>query len=139
MALLDVNWNPDRKELRLFGGIYLPIFLLIIGGLLYYKYQLRTASVAVACAALAISALGWAAPTAAKPLYLMLVAATYPIGWTLSHLVMAIIYYLVLTPIGILLRLVGHDPLCRSFEPTRQTYWVERRPPEHKGRYFRQF
>ena len=73
------------------------------------------------------------------PANLMLVAATYPIGWTLSHLVMAIIYYLVLTPIGILLRLVGHDPLCRSFEPTRQTYWVERRPPEHKGRYFRQF
>ncbi|HUP42184.1 MAG TPA: SxtJ family membrane protein [Thermoanaerobaculia bacterium] len=67
-----------------------------------------------------------------------LLAETFGIGWTLSYLVLGIVYYLVLTPVGLLLRLAGHDPLERAREEGRPSYWVERQPARELGRYFRQ-
>jgi fatty acid desaturase len=63
----------------------------------------------------------------------------YPIGWVLSHLVLAIAYYLVLTPMGWLMRLVGHDPMHRAFDQRAASYWVSHDPGTSKPRYLRQF
>ena len=49
------------------------------------------------------------------------------------------IYYLVLTPVGLLLRIRGYDPLNRKFQPRADTYWVERETSVDTDRYFRQF
>ena len=73
----------------------------------------------------------------ARPLYLLLVGATFPIGWTMSHILLGVIYYLVLTPIGLLLQLCGHDPMKRRLEPDAQSYWEPHRPPAKVDRYFR--
>ena len=65
--------------------------------------------------------------------------AALPIGWTVSHLMMDVVYFAVVTPIGLLSRLVRGDTLHRR--PHRACgYWIER-PPRHTGmrRYLRQF
>jgi len=56
-----------------------------------------------------------------------------------SHLVMAIIFYGVLTPIGLAMRLGGRDPLHRKFDRAAGSYWVDRRRPADVKRYFKQF
>jgi len=33
------------------------------------------------------------------------------------------------TPIGMLMRMSGRDPLRRKFEPAAKTYWITREPP----------
>ena len=66
--------------------------------------------------------------------------AVYPLSWTLSHLLFAIIYFLVVTPIGVLSRLFGYDPLALGDKlEGRSSYWVERSQPSDVSRYFRQF
>ena len=56
-----------------------------------------------------------------------------------SQPAMAVSYYLVLTPIGLVMRLLGHDPLNRRWDRTAKSYWTKRTPPENTERYFRQF
>lgn len=79
------------------------------------------------------------APAAVKPIYLFLTIVTYPIGFVLSYVVMAVMYYAVITPVGLIFKIIGRDPMRRAFEPSASTYWIRRRPPESVRRYFRQF
>ena len=46
-----------------------------------------------------------------------------------SPVVLAIVYYGCITPIGWAMRLSGKDPLRLRFEPERKSYWVLRQPP----------
>ena len=56
-----------------------------------------------------------------------------------SPLVMAALFYGVLTPIGLLLRMTGHDPLHRRMNPQAQSYWIVRRPSAPQTRMRDQF
>ena len=64
---------------------------------------------------------------------------TFPIGLVLSHVIIAFIYYVVLTPAGLLLRLFKGDLLARAYDPSATTYWIKRTPQTDTSRYFRQF
>jgi hypothetical protein len=46
-----------------------------------------------------------------------------------SPVVLAIVYYGCITPIGWLMRCTGKDPLRLRFEPERKSYWISREPP----------
>lgn len=59
------------------------------------------------------------------------------LGKVMVYPIFAVIYYLVVTPTGLLLRLFGKDPLARN-APAKPTYWKTREPPK-KERYERQF
>ncbi len=50
-----------------------------------------------------------------------------------------VLFYLLITPLALVLRLVGYDPLKRKFEREAKTYWVEVEPRASKESYFRQF
>ncbi|GAG37655.1 unnamed protein product, partial [marine sediment metagenome] len=55
------------------------------------------------------------------------------------HLILAIVYYFVLTPIGLCMRLVGYDPMNRRFDRNTQTYWTPSETNNDIKAYFRQF
>jgi hypothetical protein len=139
MALVEVNWNPDRRQLRLFG-VGAVVILTIVAVLLHWLRGLPAPS------ALTLSAIGFAiflvslaAPKLTRVIYVGLTAATLPIGIVISFVLMAAFYYLLLTPVGLFFRLMGRDALCRKFDRSATTYWVPRRPPETSDRYFHQF
>ena len=89
--------------------------------------------------AVIVPLIGWFAPPFMRIVYLGLSYATFPIGFVLSHVILALIYYLVLTPLSLLLRLLGYDFMHRRFEPEAESYWVPVKPLENMERYFRQF
>ena len=78
-------------------------------------------------------------PQALRPVWVVLMVINYPIGWVITHVVMAIIFYLVVTPVGIIMRLTGRDPMERAFDRTAKTYWKPRRTDPDSARYFRQY
>jgi hypothetical protein len=47
----------------------------------------------------------------------------------ISPIVLGIVFYLCIAPIGWIMRLVGKDPLRLRFEPDAETYWIAREPP----------
>lgn len=137
MAMMEINWNPSRKELRQFGFLCLAFF----GGLAAFNYHRGGLTLGVellATAAVVGGVLGAVAPQLLKWIFVGWIVAVFPIGWTVSHLLLGAIFFLVLTPIGLLLKVMGHDPMNRSFDRAAKTYWTahEQAPV---ARYFRQF
>ena len=49
------------------------------------------------------------------------------LGGIVAPLVMGFIFILVFFPIGICMRLLGHDPLSRNIDPTLNSYWIKRK------------
>ena len=79
------------------------------------------------------------APVIVKMIYLGWMYAAFPIGWTVTHLVLAFVFYGVVTPIGLVMKLFGYDPMRRTIDKAAETYWIEHDPAGEPARYFRQF
>jgi hypothetical protein len=148
MPMIEVNWAPSRRHLRVFGAAAV-VLLAILGAWLFYSHRIFGLEVspptaeAVAYGLWALAALAGlllaAAPAALRPLYIALSAVSMPIGWVVSHAVLGTVYYGILTPIGLAMRLAGRDPLARTLDPHAPSYWVDRPPPRNVKSYFRQF
>jgi hypothetical protein len=70
-------------------------------------------------------------------LYVVLMVVAFPIGFVVSHTLLAAIYYLVITPIGLFFRVTGRDVIGRRIERTKATYWHERGQPRPADSYFK--
>jgi len=138
MAVLEINWKPSSKELRQFAGLWLGFFA-ALGGYFYYHDPASSVARVVLAAALLVGVPGLVVPAMMRPIYVTWMIAAFPIGWTVSHLLLGTIFYLVITPIGLLLRLLGHDPMNRRFDREATTYWNEHVTGKDPSRYFRQF
>lgn len=138
MALVDINWKPSKKDLRVFG-LLLILFGGVIASLVYFKYDHEAAGLVVLIVASVLGVIGICAPTLIRPVYLVWMALAFPIGWTVSHLMMGVVFYLVLTPIGLIMKVCGRDPMQRRLDRSCQSYWVPRTPSRDVKRYFRQF
>jgi ABC-type uncharacterized transport system permease subunit len=138
MALVRINKNPSRAELNWFGVLFAAFFGLI--GLFAWRGagSQRFAWVAWGIGAV-LPAIYYAIPRLRRPLYLGWVYAAYPIGFVVSYAVLAFVYFLVFTPIGLIMRLVRYDPLHRSFDPARKSYWIEHQSRGGSSRYFNQY
>ena len=139
MALFDIQLRPDSRQLKSFGLFWLPGFCLLAALFCWLRFdqqQLAQGLAAVAAVSVCASLIQ---PRILQPLFVILTIVTFPIGIVVSHLLIATVYYLCVTPIGLLRRLVGKDIMKRRFPAGQESYWIERKKVEDKGRYFRQF
>jgi hypothetical protein len=51
------------------------------------------------------------------------------LGRVVSPIALGILFYGVLTPVAIMIRLSGKDPLCLKLDPAGESYWISRTPP----------
>jgi hypothetical protein len=137
MAVIEINWHPSPKQLRQFAAL-LAVFL---GGLGTWFYVRGNSGVLTAAlfAGACVGLIGLLWPRPLRFVYVAWMAAAFPIGWLISHLLLAAVFYLVLTPVGLIMRLVGYDPMQRRFDPDTQTYWQPREPNKDTSRYFKQY
>ena len=90
-------------------------------------------------AAAVIGPLGLIAPSAIRPIFVAWMIIAFPIGWTVSRVLLALIYYGLFTPLALAFRLVGRDRLGRRHRPRLDTYWSSKSQPTGMHSYFRQF
>lgn len=138
MALIDLGREPSRRELNSFG-LMLSAVAAVVGGMLWWRLGLPTAGRTVWAVGGGLALVYYAVPCLRRTIYFAWMYATYPLGWVVSHLVLAAIFYLVVTPTGLIMRGLGWDPLGRRFEPEAETYWIEYNPQRGMQEYFRQF
>lgn len=139
MALVEINKNPSPRELRQFACLWLPGFLLLLGILVWQRWdRLNTAFVLVAVGFL-VAALGLFSLSFARTLHLVWTTAVYPIGWTVSFSLLATVYFVVLTPVGLAMRALRRRPLNLEFNRSVKSYWTPRSNSINIDRYFRQF
>ncbi len=138
MGLIEIDRNPSRRTLNQFGFIWLG-FLTLFGALAWYKTGGLMPAAVLWVLAIIVPIIGWAVPAFMRLVFLGLSYAAFPIGWVVSHVVLALVFFLVFTPIGLVMRLVGYDPMKRRFDPAATSYWLERSHHGDVKRYFRQF
>jgi hypothetical protein len=113
----------NRKTLRQFGitmGVAFSVITLII--LFKHRYSIMPIVVIAAF----FFALAFIAPLALKPIYIVWMRFAYVLGWFNTRLILAVMFYLVFTPAGIILRLLRKDLLERRIEKGRQSYWKKK-------------
>jgi hypothetical protein len=134
--MIEKNREPSPRELRLFGLMFAGFFGLV-GLLVRLRGGALATSVAIWATAGTVAVLYYALPSARRWFYRLWIRLVYPIGWVTSHLALGLVYYVVVTPIGLLARL--RDPMRRTLEPSATTYWIVRRTARDPDRYFRQY
>jgi hypothetical protein len=122
----------SARELRNFG-LTLGLAFAALGGVWLYADRFRNAAIAfVALGGLLLLA-GLIAPRALAQPYRAWMAFAELLGGVMTRVILAILYWLVVTPIGFVLKVAGKDLLGRR-GAKRASYWVDmtaQRGPRH--------
>jgi len=139
MALVSLNLKPSNKQLRDFGLIGLCMCS-AIGLLLLVLGKIPPKGLVILfLTGLVMFVLSRISAALIKPVYMAMVILTFPIGWIISHLVMGLFFYVVVTLIAVLFKITGRDALCRKFDPQADTYWTPYKNKRSAKDYFHQF
>ncbi len=138
MILKDLKeLKTGTRELRNFGLLVGGVFALL--GLLFlwrgkavYPWLLTPGVILVT--------LGAIAPRTLKYIYLVWMGVALVLGFVVSHVILTVFFFLVVTPIGLVARLAGKDFLRLKLDRQAKSYWL---PREHRRKaaedYERQF
>lgn len=128
--------RADYAQLRRFGLIVGGIF----GAIGIWPAVVRGQSARLWMVGLAIALVVPAllAPRVLAPAHRAWMALGDALGWINTRLVLGLIFFGVVTPTGLVLRLIGRDPMRRAFESNAVSYRVLRktRPGAHMTRQF---
>src|SRR5262245_51520412 len=132
-----IHWHPDRGELRRFA-------LWMLGGfaVLGLVGVWRTGTVGVGPCILwglgLVLAMSTLVPGLGRVAYLAVYLTSGVLGYIVSRVVLALIFYLVFMPIGFALRVRGRDILQRS-RPAAASMWLRHHQRQDPNSYYRQF
>lgn len=144
--LLELDLSPEPRTLRQFGFIALLGFSLLawfaFEQVAIFRFGLGPARPWVSGLLLLLGLFCGAAaavhPRANLPIYVGLSVVFYPLGLLVSYLLMAALFFLVIGPIAMLVRLFAPDPMQRGYDKAAKSYFTPVEPRD-KTRYFRQF
>jgi len=117
------NINTDKQEIRKFGflvgGVLIAISIFMLWKALSY-YQL-----VFVIGALFIL-LGIFIPKILKPIYIIWMTFATILGWIMTRVILTILFYLIVTPIGLIARIFGAKFLDLSWQSNVKSYWNRR-------------
>jgi Saxitoxin biosynthesis operon protein SxtJ len=124
------------RELRKFGIMVGGIFCLIGLWPALFRGQPPRAWALIIGVLLLAPAL--TKPRLLAPVYRVWMLVGETLGWINTRILLGVVFYLVITPMGIVRRLLGKNTIRRSFEPDVQSYRVVKRarPGTHMTRQF---
>ena len=138
MQWSDLSFAPAPRTLRRFAAVWFSFFAMVACWQGIWRQHIQIA-LGLAAVALGTGTLGLVRPHLLRPLYIAVLIAAFPVGWTMSRILLAAVFYGLFTPLGLLFRLFGRDLLCRRFRPERSTYWTAKPAAADARSYFRQF
>jgi hypothetical protein len=145
--MIEINLRPDEETLRQFGFIALVGFG-FVAALAWFEWLVFAGGLGAARPLVAGGLAGLSLlsgllslvhPRANLPIYVGLTLLSYPIGFVLSYVIMGTLFFGVITPVGLIFRLMRRDALHRRMEPQAASYWLDPRPRRSRESYFKQF
>lgn len=134
MKLIESNFNPTNHHIKQFGFVCffaLPTLSWLWIDHMGTLYWLGGIGFLVAI-------LGWRFPHLLKPIFIGFIFVTLPIGKLVGEVMMILIFFGVITPIGLCLQCMKRDVLKRKFEKG-ESYWEKKERQTDVSRYYRQW
>ena len=134
--------REEIKQLRIVAGALLALVTLITA----IRYSLRgypegtpVGLILIAIAAV-VFVVALVSPKPLGPAFRCWMVFARAVGWFNARLLLSVLFYVVFTPIGLIMRLIGRDALKRDFDCDSVSLWIPREESEDGlERYTRQF
>lgn len=127
----------DRQSLKKFGKKSAVGFV-VLGAIFFLLKKEIYLIFWIVAAAFAI--LSWIVPKALKYAYVVSMRIAEPIGWLVSRILFTIFFFIIMTPIGLCLKLFGKDLLNIKIDKNCKSYWLKREDKIYdKAHFERQF
>jgi hypothetical protein len=110
-----------RKFGLLMGGAFLIIALILI-----WRHRWTGPYFAILAGFFLLS--GLLLPRILSPLERVWMAFAHVLGVVMTYILLTITFFVVITPVGFFIRLIGKDLLERKFDSQKQSYWVAVEP-----------
>jgi len=117
------NIKSNKKELRSFG-VTIGVILLVIAGFLFIKEK-ELFQIFIYIAGSFIG-LGIIIPFILKPIYLVWMIFAVLLGWFMTRVILSLLFYMIISPIGLFLRVFGKDILEIKKQVVQGSYWNKR-------------
>ncbi len=114
----------NNKEYRKFG-ISVGIAFLLLATLFWWKDFPNALRVTGVLGTLLLLG-GLIAPGLLKWPYRGWMKFASVMNWFTTRVILLLLFYLAITPMGLLLRLLGKRPLAMGFDKAAETYWIKR-------------
>ena len=115
-----------KRTLRQFGLMVGGIFLLI--GLWPFVWRHEPVRLWAVVPGTVLVAAGVAIPGILQQIYKGWMFVGHVLGWINTRIILGVLFYGIITPMGVVMKMTGRDPMRRGFEPDAQTYRVIRQP-----------
>lgn len=132
-----VKWRPDGAELRRFAVSMLIGFSLLGLFVAWRNNGVRTGSLVLWGVGLSLAIASFI-PGLGRMAYLGVYLPTSIIGYFVSHVILTLMFFLIITPLGFALRLMGKDPLQQR-RLKEKTGWTPVKTVKNEDSYYRQF
>ena len=132
-----VKWRRDARELRRFA-IAMLIGFFVLGVLSAWKVKgIGTGSIVLWSIGVVLAVAAFV-PKLGRIAYLAVYLPTSIIGYVVSNVMLTLMFFLVVTPLGIVMKLMGKDVLQQR-KPNRKTQWTPVKETRNEDSYYRQF
>ena len=118
------NIKSGRSELRKFG-ITIGIVLGLLGS--FFLWRGKTYYSTFFIISTLFLFLGLVLPVLLKPIQKIWMVLAILMGWFMTRIILIILFYLIVTPIGLLARLFGKDFLNTKFNKNPDSYWISKK------------
>ena len=139
MSLIHIDRDPNDKTLCQFGVIALCAGFILAGLLYFVKGLALKWSLSIIVFGVVVFIVSLLSLKAVKLIYLCMMYLTLPIGVVVSFVIMAIFYYIILTPVGLFFKIFNRDLMYRKLDRKAKSYWVPHKQAKNMKRYFQQF
>jgi hypothetical protein len=137
LSIVDINWRPGPRGLLKFG-LTVMIGFALLGLLFQFWFERQTVAFVLYAAGGALGLPALTGTVIGLPGSWLWMGIAFVLGNIVSRILLGLIYYLVFTPLGLLRRLTGADPLALR-RGRADSYWVELHDDDEASRYERQF
>jgi hypothetical protein len=135
MQWADIVTPPTEKTLRQFAGLWLVVFGSMGAWRLWHGSTSWGIALTILAVVVGLAGLAW--PRAVRFLFTGWMIAAFPIGWVVSQLMLAALFFGMFTPIALLFKAIRRDAL-RLRRTAPESYYIEKAGSDVKG-YFHQF
>ena len=115
--------KTGQRDLRSFG-VTIGIILLLIAGFLFFKE--KESFQIFFYLAWPFIGIGLIIPIILKPIYIVWMVFAVILGWFMTRVILSLLFYVIITPIGVVLRIFGKDFLEIKKQSVQGSYWNQR-------------
>ena len=133
----EINKNPSAKELIKFGATFLG-GMAVIGFLYHFVFHNEPLAKGLWIAGGVVFVLSFIPPVA-RILYILWMGLGITMGLVTSPIILALVFLVLITPVGLVFKLIQRDTMKRKMDRDAATYWEEYKETDDPATYVKQF